>query len=248
MSAAGAASIPARVGRGYGVTIAATGHAYPSLVVDNQAYVRRCEFSLATDPAGLAAEMRLVSRRWCAEGETTWTMAREAARRAIAKVPDLKDAIDLVLVASGTTMPVLHPAELASPGMADLSPLLIEDLGLEGALGLDVKACYCTGFLRCLEIADGLLADPNRRAALIVATEQGSRLATAATNRSSFCFLMADAAGAAVLRKGEPSASSGLIDYVNFTEADKRSWIAVGDDGRRARRDGERVGDGAAVV
>jgi 3-oxoacyl-[acyl-carrier-protein] synthase-3 len=186
------------------------------------------------------------SRYWCAPGETTLTLARAAVQRALAAQPALREQIDVVLVASGTTVPVLHPGDLEHPGIGDISPFLVRDLGRPGVLGLDVKACYCTGFIRCLELADALLANPNHRAALLVATEQGSRLATAATNRSAFCFIMSDAAGAAVVRKrtgvspGEPP--SGLIDYMNAHDAEKVDWIAVGPDGRSMLMKGTRAG------
>src|SRR5690606_7713421 len=103
-----------------------------------------------------------------------------------------------------TTMPVLHPPEADNAGVADLAPLVLRELGLDGALGLDIKACYCTGFLRGLQVADNLLANPNYRAALVIATEQGSRFAVAETNRSKFCFIMSDAAGAVILTREEP--------------------------------------------
>ncbi len=144
-----------------------------------------------------------------------------------------------MVVASGTTMPVLHPAQADHPGAADLAPLLVRDLGRRGVLGIDVKACYCTGFLRGVQLLDAMLArSGSYRAGLVVATEQGSRLATAKSNRSAFCFLMADAAGAAILRRRAPSArerASGILDQVGWTDAEKVDWIAVGDDGMSMR-------------
>jgi 3-oxoacyl-[acyl-carrier-protein] synthase III len=228
--------------RSHALTIASTGFAYPSLVVDNESFLERAEFRLE-DPIALARETRMKSRTWCGPGETAWTLARAAARSAVAKAGPLRDEIDVIVVASATTIPVLHPGDLESPGMCDLAPLLARDLGRE-AFGFDVKACYCTGFLRCLEIADALLDNPNHRAALVVAAEQGSRLATAPTNRSAFCFIMSDAAGAAVLRKAPRSDRPfGLIDYVNGLQADKLDWVGVGADGRSMVMRGSRAGE-----
>lgn len=236
---------PARQGRTYGLEIAATGYGYPGVVVDNDEFLALAHGALPADRAALAAETQMEFRRWCAPDETSWTMAREAVARALAADPTLREEIDVVLVSSGTTLAVLHPADLDNPGMPDLAPMVLEEIGRNDALGLDLKACYCTGFLRCLEVADGLLANPNYRAALLVSTEMGSRMSTAASNRSSFVFIAADAAGAVVLRKREtpPAGPFGLVDYVNFVEADKRDLIGVGPDGQAMVMKGSRAGE-----
>jgi len=242
--------LPARLGRSYGLELVSTGYAYPSLIVDNDAFFARARFELAGNRAELIAETRMKFRRWCAPGETSWTLAREAVTAALAKAPEILAEIDVVLVASATTMPVLHPADPDNPGMADLAPLVLQHLGRRDALGLDLKACYCTGFLRCLEVADALLANPNHRAALLVATEQGSRLSTAASNRSSFVFISSDAAGAAIVKKreGPPPYRSGLVDYVNFVEADKREWAGIGPDGLAMVMKGSRAGEAVIAL
>jgi 3-oxoacyl-[acyl-carrier-protein] synthase-3 len=224
--------------------IVATGHAYPSEIVDNAAYIARCRFEIE-DVALLAAQTRMRTRTWCAEGENSWTLARDAVARAMTKTPpDVIDAIDLVLVASATTMPVFHAPEPDNAGVADLAPLVVAELGLpSGVLGLDLKACYCTGFLRGLHVADALIRAGLRRAAVVVATEQGSRFAVAESNRSSFCFLMSDAAGAAILagRPRDPRRRSGLVAHAGWTDAAKRDWVGIGPDARSTIMRGSRV-------
>jgi 3-oxoacyl-[acyl-carrier-protein] synthase-3 len=221
--------------------IAATGHVYPSERVDNATFLARCRFKLP-DAAQLAEETGIHTRTWCGAEENTYSMARIACERALAQAPELREQIDLVIVASGTTMPVLQPPDAANAGMADLAPLLVNDLGRNGALGFDVKACYCTGFLRGLQIADAMLATGRFRAALVVATEQGSRFSIAETNRSSFCFIMSDAAGAAILRPAAPGAR-GIIDHVAHTEGDKLEWVGIGPDGASTIMRGSRAGE-----
>ena len=222
--------------------IAATGHAYPSERVDNAAFVARCRFPLG-DAALLAEQTGILTRTWCSESENTYTMARTACERALAAAPELRDQIDLVIVASGTTMPVLQPAERDNAGMADLAPLLVNDLGRNGALGFDVKAAYCTGFLRGLQIADALVRAGGIRAALVVATEQGSRFSVAESNRSSFCFIMSDAAGAAILRPAPSGGRRGILDHVAHTEGDKLGWVGIGPDGASTIMRGSRAGE-----
>jgi 3-oxoacyl-[acyl-carrier-protein] synthase-3 len=221
--------------------IVSTGHAYPSDLVDNETFLARCHFALGEDLPALVAETRMRTRAWCLDSENTWTLARAAVDRAIAAAPEQAAEIDLVLVASGTTMPVFHAPDPANAGAADLAPLVIRHIGRDGIMGLDLKACYCTGFLRGLEIADAMLRGGTRRAALVVATEQGSRFAVADTNRSTFCFLMADAAGAAILRACPPAVRTGIVDHVGHTDASKLDWAGIGPDARSTVMRGSKV-------
>lgn len=237
--------VNARLHRDYEVEIVGTGHCFPSEQVDNETYLSRCQFPITDDPAQLARETRMKTRTWCTEEENTWTMARAAVDMALARAGVQAEEIDLVLVASGTTIPIIHPAEKAYPGMADLAPLVLRHLGRADALGMDIKACYCTGFLRTLQVADALLSEPQHRTALVVATEQGSRYAVSPENRSTFCFIMSDAAGAAVLRRTPRQSdrqSVGLIDHMGHTDATKYDWVGIGHDARSSIMRGQRAG------
>lgn len=223
--------------------IIASGYAYPSLRIDNGEYLRRCEFHITDDPEGLAASTRMKTRAWCAPHENPWTLARDAVDSILERHPGLRQEIDVVIVTSGTTMPLAHPPEPDNPGMGDIAPLVIRHLGRTDILGMDIKACYCTGFVRGLQVMDSLLADPNLRAGLVIAAEHGSRLSTAPTNRSSFSFIAADAAGAVVLRRGERREGAGLLDHYGRTEADKFYWVGVGDDAVSNVMRGSRAGE-----
>ncbi len=222
--------------------IVATGWAYPSELVDGPTFLARCRFALP-DAAALPEQTGVLTRTWCTAEENTWTLARDATERALADAPGLREQIDLVIVASGTTMPVLQPPDRENAGMADLAPLLVHHLGRNGALGFDVKATYCTGFLRALQIADSMLRTGDFRAALIVATEQGSRFAVAETNRSSFCFIMSDAAGVAILQPSVRAPRRGILDHVAHTEGDKLGWVGIGPDGASTIMRGSRAGE-----
>lgn len=228
--------------------IVAAGFAYPSEVVDNETFFERCRFAIAEDRDALVRETRMKTRRWCTDAENTWTLARSAVEMALRSDPTLKDEIDVVIVASGTTMPVLHPPEADNAGVADLAPLVLRELGRDDALGFDVKACYCTGFLRGLHIADAMLANRGYRAALVIATEQGSRFATAETNRSTFCFIMSDAAGAVVLRRRERARGVGIVDHRGHTEAGKHAWVGIGPDAASTVMRGSRAGEATMTM
>jgi 3-oxoacyl-[acyl-carrier-protein] synthase III len=233
----------ARRGSSYVSELVAAVHAYPSDVVDNDEYLRRCRFELSSTPAELVAETRMSTRAWCRPHENTATMTRAAMVRLCDEHPALVAELDAVVVASGTTMPLAHPTDPENRAFADISPLVLKQLARPNALGLDIKACYCTGFLRGLQVADGLLANANYRAVLVVAVEQGSRYSVAETNRSSFCFIVGDAAGAVVLRRATPRARTGILDYVGHTDVDKLSWVGIGEDAASIIMLGSRAGE-----
>jgi 3-oxoacyl-[acyl-carrier-protein] synthase-3 len=199
-------------------------------LVDNDEYWRRCRFVPTSSPAQLAEETRMKTRRWCRPHENTASLARAAVTRLLEQYPAEVAEVDAVVVASGTSMTGFHPTDPQNRAFADLSPLLLQQLGKSRALGLDIKACYCTGFLRGLQVADGLLGNADYRAVLLVAVEQGSRFSVAETNRSSFCFIVGDAAGAVVLRRSAPRARAGIVDYCGYTDVDKLAWVGIGED------------------
>ena len=232
----------ARDGVGHSSVFAAFGFAYPSDLVDNVEFLARCEFPITDDPVELVRQTRMRTRRWCAPGENTWTLAKDAATMALAAREDLADQIDVVVAVSGSTMPVVNPPEADNAGMGDLSPLLVRDL-VPGAaaLAIDVKAVYCSGFLRALQVMDGLLQNPAYRAGLIVAAEQGGRIATSPDNRSTFCFLLGDAAGAVVLERSDYRPGIGLIDYLGHADASLFDVAGFGPDGNSAVMKGSRA-------
>lgn len=233
----------ARRGLEYVSELVAATHAYPSELVDNDEYLRRCRFTLGASPAELIAETRMQTRRWCKPHENTASMTAAAIARLCEQHPELPSEIDAVVVASGTTMPMAHPTDPRNPAFADLSPLVLAQLGRQRALGLDIKACYCTGFLRGLQVADGLLSNAQYRSVLVLATEQGSRFSVAETNRSSFCFIVGDAAGAVVLRRAPLRPRVGILDYVGYTDVEKLSWVGIGEDAASIIMLGSRAGE-----
>ncbi|MFG2795065.1 3-oxoacyl-ACP synthase III family protein [Streptomyces sp. NPDC048419] len=226
---AGAARLAGMRTRGHSVQIAATGYAYPSVRVDNDEFLRQCRFPI-DDPDRLIAQTRMEARYWCGPDENTWTLARDAAGMALAEDPGLAEEIDLVIVTSGTTLPFANPPEPENAAMADLAPLISRDILQRKVLAMDLKASYCTGFLRSLQVADALLSGSDYSTALIVATEQSGRIAVSEKNQTKFCFLFGDAAGAVVLRRGAPGAP-GLIDHVGYTDGSKHSLVGIGPDG-----------------
>jgi 3-oxoacyl-[acyl-carrier-protein] synthase-3 len=236
--------VNARAGLGGITEIVASGHFYPGDLVDNDEFFRRAQFKVFKDDEAreaLVRDSKMKTRTWCGEGENTWTMARAAVQMAFARSPVEKSEIDVVIVSSCSTIPMVNYPDPANPVVADLAPLVMREIGRDDAFGFDVKAMYCAGALRGMELMDRLLQSPNYRAGLLVATDQGGRAATAESNRSAFCFLVGDSAGALVMKRRELAADgaadpravrAGVVDYVGGmkpTQADLSSW---GPDGR----------------
>lgn len=222
--------------------IVATGFAYPRMVVDNDAFFARCRFPITDDRAALIRDTRMVRRTWCGPGENTWTMAREAVANALAAGTVAPDDIDLVVVSSCSTIPMVSYPDPDNPVVADLAPLVLAELGRDDAVGIDLKAGYCAGFVRGLEVLDAMLDNPDYRTGLLVASDEGGRFATAETNRSAFCFLVGDAAGAVVLRKRPAAPRTGLVDTLGATVVSKAGLTSWGPDGRSLLVRGTRAG------
>jgi len=222
--------------------IVATGFAYPRMVVDNDAFFARCQFPITDDRAALVADTRMMQRTWCGPGENTWTMAREAVASALAAGTVSADEIDLVVVSSCSTIPMVNFPDPQNPVVADLAPLVLAELGRDDGVGIDLKAGYCAGFLRGLEVLDTMLENSDYRAGLLVASDEGGRFATAESNRSAFCFLVGDAAGAVVMRKRPAAPRIGVVDYLGATVVSKAALTSWGPDGRSLIVRGNRVG------
>lgn len=221
--------------------IVGSGFAYPSDIVDNDTFFSRCRFPITQDRAALERETRMKTRKWCAPGENTWTMAKSAVDMALASGPVGRDEIDLVVVSSCSTMPMVNYPDPSNPVMADLALRVLKDLGRDDATGMDIKGTYCAGFIRGLQLMDSLLENPNYRAGLLVGTDVGGMFATAESNRSPFCFVIADSAGAVVLRKRAPAPRVGIIDYEGATAASCSDLMGWGKDGHSIVVRGSRV-------
>lgn len=169
-----------------GIRIAGTGRAVPKRILTNDDLSRMVE----TSDEWIRTRTGIRERRIC-EGETTVSLAAEAAMNALEavgeQVQDVKNEIGVVLVA--TTTP-----EYAFPSVACL---VQKELGLpDEVMSFDISAA-CSGFLYGLDICRGLLANAKKRFALVIGSEQLSRI-TDYTDRGS-CILFGDGAGAAVV-------------------------------------------------
>ncbi len=136
------------------------------------------------------------SRYIAAEGETTATLALEAARRAIDHAGLSAKDIDLIVLATATpdqTFPSTATKVQAA-------------LGIDDCIAFDVHA-VCTGFLYALSVADSMLRSGNAARALVIGAETFSRILD--WEDRATCVLFGDGAGALVLSAED--SDSGIL-------------------------------------
>ncbi len=186
-----------------GLEIVATGRALPKKVVTNDDMSRLVE----TDDEWIRSRTGIGQRHFCEE-ESCTTLAIEAGRKAIEKSGIDKDEIGVVLVA--TTTP-----DYAFPSTACI---VQKELGLtKEVMSFDISAA-CSGFLYGLGICRGLLINSPKKYALLIGSEEISKIMDM-TDRST-CVLFGDGAAAAVLKISEKEFgfhawSEGNIECLN---------------------------------
>jgi 3-oxoacyl-[acyl-carrier-protein] synthase III len=126
------------------------------------------------------------SRRIAGPNESAASMAEIAARQAIEAAGIDPEAIDLIIVATGTP-------DLVYPSTGCL---LQQRLGIKNAVAFDVQAA-CSGSIFGLSIADQYIKSGAAKIVLVVGAEICSRIVDW-TDRST-CILFGDGAGAILL-------------------------------------------------
>ena len=161
------------------------GAAYPGRLVTND----DLSLEMDTSDAWIYPRTGIHARRFCTAEESAVTLAIEAAAKALAEAESQgvpASDIGAIVVASMS-------ADLATPSIA---AILQRELRLLEVPALDINAA-CSGFIYGLEVARSLAAVSGRRYALVVGTEQLSRLLS--MEDRSTAILFGDGAGAAVI-------------------------------------------------
>ena len=136
------------------------------------------------------------SRYVAGEGETTASLATDAARRALEHADLTADDIDLIVLATATP-------DQTFPSSATK---VQATLGIDDCIAFDVHA-VCTGFLYALSVADSMLRSGNARKALVIGAETFSRILD--WEDRATCVLFGDGAGALVL--GAEETAGGIL-------------------------------------
>ena len=163
--------------------IRGTGSALPARRVDNAEMAQMVD----TSDEWIVSRTGIRSRYIAGEGETTATLALDAARRAIDAAGLVPTDIGLIVLATATpdqTFPSTATKVQAA-------------LGINDCVAFDVHA-VCTGFLYALTVADSMLRGGTARRALVIGAETFSRILD--WEDRTTCVLFGDGAGAVVLR------------------------------------------------
>ena len=171
-----------------GIRILGTGSYLPPAVVTNDDIAK----SLDTTDEWIYSHTGIHSRHVAGEGESTSTMAAEAARRAMDAAGVKPDEIGLIVLATST--PDYNPF----PSTACVVQSI---LGCKNAGAFDLQAA-CAGFVYALEQARGFVNFYPDKKALVIGAEALTRILDW-TDRAS-CILFGDGAGAVVLGNDEP--------------------------------------------
>ena len=163
--------------------IKGTGSALPIRRVANAELAETVD----TSDAWIVERTGIRFRHLAGEGETTATLATEAARKALDAAGITADAVDLIILATATpdqTFPASATKVQAALGIAD-------------CIAFDVAA-VCSGFLYALTIAENMIRAGSAKTALVIGAETFSRILD--WEDRATCVLFGDGAGAAVLQ------------------------------------------------
>ena len=175
--------------------IRGSGSALPKRVVTNAELAAQVD----TSDEWIVERTGIRQRYIAGEGETTSTLAIEAARKALAAAGMEASEIGLIILATATPDNTF-PATATKVQHA---------LGCHGCIAFDVQA-VCSGFLYALTTADSLLRTGAAKKALVIGAETFSRILD--WEDRTTCVLFGDGAGAVVLEAVEGEASGpGII-------------------------------------
>lgn len=169
-----------------GISLVATGKALPQKVITNDDLGKIVD----TSDEWIYTRTGIKSRYKC-EDESCASLAILASKNALMKASIDKDEIGLIVVATSTPDNVV-PSTAA---------MIQKALGLsEEVMTFDLSAA-CTGFIYALAVANGILHTGQKKYALVVGSEEMSRI-TDYTDRGT-CILFGDGAGAAIIKKSD---------------------------------------------
>lgn len=163
--------------------IIGTGSALPRRQVSNAELAKTVD----TSDEWIVERTGIRNRYIAGEGETTASLATEAARRAIESAGIAAADIGLIILATATP-------DQTFPASATIVQTA---LGIDDCVAFDVQA-VCSGFLYALSVADSMIRSGGASTALVIGAETFSRILD--WEDRTTCVLFGDGAGAVVLR------------------------------------------------
>ena len=176
--------------------IAGTGSALPARRVSNDELA--AWKNIDTTDEWIVERTGIRTRYIADEGETTGTLAAEAARKALDAAGLAPGQIGLIVLATATP-------DQTFPATATKVQAM---LGIGDCIAFDVAA-VCTGFLYALSVADNMLKGGMADHALVIGAETFSRILD--WEDRTTCVLFGDGAGAVVLKAEDGDPDAGIL-------------------------------------
>jgi len=158
-----------------------TGSALPKRAVSNAEMAQMVD----TTDEWIVERTGIRNRYIVGEGETTGTLATEAARAALAAAGVEGKDVDLIVLATATP-------DQTFPATATT---VQHEIGANGGVAFDVAA-VCSGFLYALTVVDSMIRTSAAKCALVIGAETFSRILD--WEDRTTCVLFGDGAGAMV--------------------------------------------------
>jgi 3-oxoacyl-[acyl-carrier-protein] synthase III len=176
--------------------IAGLGRGLPPKVVTNDDLAQIVD----TSDDWIRSRTGIVERRFAGPGETTASLAIEAAREALSEADVAPEDVDLVIVGTSSPDYLVFPA----------TACIVQDaLGLHRAGAFDLSAA-CSGFVYGLITASQFIVSGAYRHVLVIGSDTLSRYLNFADRTT--CVLFGDGAGAAVVSATDQP--GGLLSFV----------------------------------
>ncbi len=173
--------------------VAGVGSALPKRRVDNAELAAQ----IATTDEWIVERTGIRTRYIAGEGETTATLAADAAQAALDHAGIPAAQVDLIILATAT------PDQTFPASATKVQTIL----GIPDCIAFDVAA-VCSGFLYALSVADAMIRSGGANTALVIGAETFSRILD--WEDRTTCVLFGDGAGAIVLR-AEQDSDRGIL-------------------------------------
>ena len=185
--------------------VTGTGSALPVRRVSNAELAQEVD----TSDAWIVERTGIRFRHIAGPGETTATLARDAANQAIAAAGLSAQDIDLIVLATATPDQTFPSSATKVQAM----------LGIDDCVAFDVAA-VCSGFLYAVQVADAMLRAGAHTKALVIGAETFTRILD--WEDRATCVLFGDGAGAIVLEARDTDEASGRGILATRLHADGR--------------------------
>jgi 3-oxoacyl-[acyl-carrier-protein] synthase-3 len=186
----------------YNSKIIGLGHYVPENIVTNDDLSKIMD----TTDEWIQERTGIKERRWVksGDGQSTFTMGLEAAKKAISNSGIEKEDIDLIVFA--TLSPDYY---FPGPGVQ-----IQEALEINTVAALDIRA-QCSGFVYSISVADQFIKTGMYKNILVIGSELQSHGIDKSTRGRSISVIFGDGAGAAILTREEDVTKGILSTHIH---------------------------------